>query len=244
MVALASAALLVWDATAEAAQSARLHVRFSPERMTGATAVSLGFEVAVPGGQAPSPLRAIDLRLPPSLGFATSGLGTASCSVALVQTRGADACPVNSRMGSGSARVRFQVGQQQFYESARIAVVAGPPQEGHVQMLVSATGEAPVAARILINGVLSAGRLQISIPLVPSLPEGGYVAVVAVETTLGGNLRYRERRGGRTISYRPRGIGLPRRCPRAGFVFGATFSFLDGSASTAKAIVPCRRLGG
>jgi hypothetical protein len=235
-------ALAVWacaPATAYGGQSASLHVGLTPERLGGETTLSLGFQVNASAGAIPSPLTAIDLHMPRNLGIATSGLGVATCQVATLEAHGASACPANSRMGSGSALVRFQVGPELFTETARIAVVAGPEQDGHVRMLVSATGESPVAARILISTVLLAGQLQISVPLVESLPEGGDIAVVAVQASLGGNLVYHERSHGRTISYRPHGITLPASCPRGGFGFSATFSFLDGTQAQARTAVAC-----
>jgi hypothetical protein len=225
--------------TAYAAQSASLHVGLAPERLGRETTLSLGFQVSASGGAIPSPLTSIDLHMPRNLGIATSGLGVATCPVAALEAHGASVCPANSRMGSGNALVRFQVGPELFAETAQIAVVAGPEQDGHVRMLVSATGETPVAARILISTVLLAGQLQITVPLVPSLPEGGDIAVVAVHASLGGNLTYRERSHGRTISYRPRGITLPASCPRGGFGFSATFSFLDGTQAQARTAVAC-----
>ncbi len=239
---LALVVLAVWacaPSTARAAQSASLHVGLAPERLGHETTLSLGLQVSASGGGVPSPLTAIDLHMPRNLGIATSGLGVASCPLAVVEAHGAGVCPANSRMGSGNALVRFQVGPDLFAETAAIAVVAGPEQDGHVRMLVSATGETPVAARILISTVLLAGELAITVPLVPSLPEGGDIAVVAVHASLGGKLTYHERSHGRTISYRPRGITLPASCPHGGFGFSATFSFLDGTQAQARTAVAC-----
>ncbi len=221
------------------AQSASLRVGLTPERLGQETTLSLGFQVSASANAIPSPLTGIVLQMPRNLGIATSGLGVASCQVAAVEAHGASVCPANSRMGSGNALVRFQVGPELFAETAQIVVVAGPEQDGHVRMLVSATGETPVAARILISTVLLAGELEITVPLVPSLPEGGDIAVVAVHATLGGKLTYYEHAHGRAISYRPRGITLPASCPRGGFAFSATFSFLDGTQAQARTAVAC-----
>lgn len=86
-----------------------------------------------------------------------------------------------------------------------------------MRLLVSATGISPVAARLVMSSLLDPGRLRIDVPLVPSLPEGSDVAVAEVHATLGGRLAHHETRRGRRVAHRPRGIGLPRRCPpRAG----------------------------
>jgi hypothetical protein len=92
--------------------------------------------------------------------------------------------------------------------------------------------------------VLLPGHLRISVPLVASLPEGPDVALVSVHVTLGGALTYYERVHGRLVRYRPRGIALPSRCPRAGFRFAASFAFLDGTHSSASTVVRCPGRGG
>ena len=52
-------------------------------------------------------------------------------------------------------------------------------------------------------------------------------------------LTYYERVHGRTVAYRPQGIGLPDSCPRGGWKLAARFTFIDGSASRARTAVRC-----
>jgi hypothetical protein len=92
-----------------------------------------------------------------------------------------------------------------------------------------------------MSALLLPGRLQFSVPLVPGVPEGPDVAVVSVKATIGGNLTYYERKHGRRVAYHPQGIKLPRHCPRGGFRFAATFSFLDGTQTQAQTVVRCPR---
>lgn len=224
---------------AHATQSATITATFSPLKLGAATTMKLGLKIDGVGGGIPSPLTGIDLRYPANLGIATSGLGIASCDQVRLEAVGPPACPQNSRMGGGSALVRFQIGPEIFSESARIVLVAGTPEHGYVRLLVAATGVSPVAARIVMSTLLVPGHLQIAVPLVASLPEGAPVAVVGVTVVLGGNLSYSERRAGKLVSYRPKGIGLPRRCPPGGFQFGGTFSFADGTQAVAQTRVPC-----
>jgi len=54
-------------------------------------------------------------------------------------------------------------------------------------------------------------------------------------------LTYYEDIHGKRVGYKPRGILLPRRCPRGGFAFSASFAFLDGSHTAALTSVPCLR---
>ena len=63
-----------------------------------------------------------------------------------------------------------------------------------------------------------AGLLETTVPPVLSVPEGPDVALTQMQTTLGpSGLIYNERRGGKTVFFRPEGILLPRSCPRDGF---------------------------
>jgi len=240
-VAAAVIALCAWTAPglAEGAQSVSISAGFTPERLGAPTTISLGFEIHAAQAALPSPLTGLVFSYPADLGLARSDLGAATCQPAPLETYGVKTCPANSRMGAGSALAKFRVGPEIYSETASLAIVAGPSQNGYVNMLIAATGISPVKARILMSTLLLPGHLQFTVPLVPSLPEGEPVAVIAARTTLGGNFTYYERVHGRLVPFKPTGIELPRTCPRGGFPFAATFSFLDGSRAQARTAVPC-----
>lgn len=238
LLALALCAAL--PAGARAAQTAKITATFSPERLGAATTVSFAFQIAA-GGGAPAALTGIELAYPPNLGFATSGLGLAACSPTVLEALGPAGCPANSQMGYGSALVEIPIGPQLTRETVHLALFAGPSPDGYLHILVCATGEFPVIAQVLLSGVLLPGRLSFVVPPIPSLPEAPYVALVQMRLTLGGQLTYYETLDGRSVAYRPAGVGLPRRCPRGGFRFAATFAFLDHSLSSARTAVPCPR---
>jgi hypothetical protein len=238
VVAAGLVASLTAPAPAVAVQTARLSAKFTPERLGAPTSMSVGFQILASTG-IPSPLTGVQLRYPANLGLATSGLGTAICQTAALELSGPVGCPRNAIMGSGEASARFRIGPEVFNESASLGIVAGPAQDGFLRLLVSATGLSPVATRIVMSSVLRPGEIALTVPLVPSLPEGEDVSVVAVHATLGGNLAYLERSHGRLVSYRPRGISLPRRCPPGGFRFSARFEFLDTTQASARTVVHC-----
>jgi hypothetical protein len=144
-------------------------------------------------------------------------------------------------MGSGSALVEIPIGSDLVQETAQVALVAGPSQNGYVHILASVTGKSPVAARVVLSTQLQPGLLQIPVPPIPSLPEAPYVAVVRMHLTLGGHLTYYEPVHGKNVAYQPVGIGLPRSCPRGGFPFAAAFGFLDGGRAEARTAVACPR---
>ena len=235
-------AVLAAPAAAPGAQSVAIRASFSPYRLGAPAAVKLSLSVGA-AGAIPSPLTGIDMSYPPALGIATSGLGTATCTRFALEEHGPAGCPRNSIMGTGTALARFRIGPEIFAESASIGIVAGPSPDGRLHLLISATGLSPVAARIVMASTLLGGHFAIAVPLVPSLPEGEDVAVVSVHATLGGNLRYSERRRGRLVSYTPKGIIVPAHCPRGGFHFAGRFTFMDGTSAAARAVLPCPRRG-
>jgi hypothetical protein len=149
-------------------------------------------------------------------------------------------------MGHGTALAEIPVGPSIFHESAQVTIVRAINSNGHIALLISASGETPVSAQIVFPGVLLpapapfGGRLDMSIPLVPSLPEAPDVAVVQLHATLGPQgLTYHERIHGKVVNYQPRGIPLSSTCAHGGFKFSATFSFLDGTHALAHTAVPC-----
>jgi hypothetical protein len=217
-----------------------MNTTFTPYRLGAATTLSFSFQIAA-GGADPALLRSVDFRYPANLGIATSGLGVASCSPTALEAHGPSVCPPDSRMGSGSALVEIPIGSDLVQETAQVALVAGPSQNGYVHILASVTGKSPVAARVVLSTQLQPGLLQIPVPPIPSLPEAPYVAVVRMHLTLGGHLTYYEPVHGKNVAYQPVGIGLPRSCPRGGFPFAAAFGFLDGGRAEARTAVACPR---
>jgi hypothetical protein len=224
---------------ADSPQTARITARFTPERLGSATAVSFGFATSDPDGGVPSPLMGVEIGYPSNLGFITSGLGVAACSPIVLETTGPAGCPPDSRMGFGSALAELPIGPEVVSEKVQLRLFAGPSPDGHLHVLVYASGLFPVIAQVVMSGVLLAGHLDIVIPPIPGLPAGPYVTVAEMQLTLGGHLTYYERVGGRTVAYHPPGVGLPRHCPRGGFPFSATFAFSAGSSSYAHTAVPC-----
>jgi len=244
---MATVALCVsMSATAHATQSVRLQATLTPERLGHGTTIGFGFQIATPAKQVPPPLTGVEVSYPVELGFALSELGLAMCSAETLEVSGPEGCPANSLMGLGTALVEIPVGPEILYETVHVTIVRTTERSGHLALLIYADGETPVSAQIVFPGLVSpaappfGGRLDMSIPLVPSLPGAPDVAVVQFRSTLGPlHLRYHEHIHGRVVQYEPKGIPLPNRCPRGGFRFAASFAFQDGSRSNAHTIVPC-----
>jgi hypothetical protein len=232
--------------TAHATPSAKLHVSFIPEQLGRDTTLEFGAQIATPDGRVPPPLTELDVRYPASLGVAVGELGLATCSKRRLEAFGAQGCPADSRMGEGSATAEIPIGPDIIQETAKVAILRAPEQEGHLALLLYATGETPVFAQIAFPGLLLTSpppygaRIHINVPLVPSLPDGPNVAVIRLHATLGPRgLTYYEHVRGKLVGFKPRGILLPKRCPHRGFAFAATFTFMDGTSTDARYRVPC-----
>jgi hypothetical protein len=231
---------------AAAVPTARLHVSLTPERLGAGTTITFGFKIATTPGQVPSPLTDIALLYPYNLGIGTSGLGLASCPLPRLEAEGPKSCPVNSHMGYGSAVVEVPFGPGIIRETTGITLLSGPVQHGHLALLFYANGISPLSAQIIFPGLILpatapfGGRLQTTLPLVPSIPEAPDATVVSLHTTLGPlHITYYEHVRGRLVGFHPRGIVLPKRCPRGGFRFSAELGFQDGGRATAHTTVPC-----
>ncbi|MGA9313839.1 MAG: hypothetical protein WBV77_04320 [Solirubrobacteraceae bacterium] len=234
------------SAAAQASTTATLSAAFTPEKLGDRTTLHFGFSFSAPPGQVPPPLTQIELRYPNNLGIALSGLGLASCAPATLDELGPSGCPPNSIMGRGEAFTGIVLGVTPIRENAPIAIVRAPDQEGHLSVLFYSEGSTPVDTHIEFPGILLpanspfGGVVSIGIPLVPTLPGAPYISVIHLHATLGPvGVTYYEHVGGVTLAYTPKGILLPSSCPRGGFPFAATFSFLDGSEAKAGTAIPC-----
>lgn len=244
VVALALCACL--PASAGAAETATLHTSFTPDRLGAPTTIGFEFNIAGTEGQLPPALQSMSLHLPPGIDYLRTTLGLAICNPVTLAAQGPAGCPANSRIGSGSAYVEVPFGQGAGHEIPSIEALRGPSHEGNMVVLFYADGQAPVYAQLVFQGELIqgsqalGGSLDTAIPLIPSVPNGPPVSIVHVQATIGpSGLIYTERNHGRTISFHPRGVEVPPRCPRGGFPFVASFAFVDGSTTTAQSTVAC-----
>jgi hypothetical protein len=233
-------------ATASAAQSVTLQATLTPEQLGHGTTIGFSFKIVSPTHEVPPPLTSTEISYPVELAFALSELGLATCSTPTLEVFGVEGCPPNSLMGYGTALAEVPIGPSIASESAQVTIMRTTNQAGRLALLIYVNALSPVSSQITFPGlVLPAtapygGLLDMSIPLVTSLPEGPDVAVVQFRSTLGPlHLHYHEHIGGRVIEYQPKGVPLPDKCPHGGFRFSARFAFKDGSHSKATTTVPC-----
>lgn len=237
------------QASAPAGQTITLHAAFNPNRLGVRTTIEFGFQVhSTNPRQAPSPVTEVDLHLPAGMGLVTSTLGLANCDPAALITGGVEGCPANARIGFGSALVAVPAEGEPVAEAGSLTALVGPPNSEHLEVLFYAEGHAPVFAQLVFPGQLLedgppfSGRLNTAIPLIPTWPGGPYVSVTRMSSTIGprGLTYYRHVHGG-IVPFHPRGIKVPKRCPRNGFQFRVDIAFLDGTHQSANSAVPCPR---
>jgi hypothetical protein len=151
-------------------------------------------------------------------------------------------------MGHGSGLVEVPFGPSTVYEQVRLTTFMAPLSAAHLGLLFFADGEQPVNAELVFHGVVLpstapyGGDLSTSVPLVPTLPGAPDAVLTRFDTTLGPeHVTYWEYSRGSYIPYHPRGILLPKRCPRGGFQFSAAFAFENGTHASAHAVVRCPR---
>jgi hypothetical protein len=233
---------------AGASQAVVLHTSFSPDRLGASTTIGFGFNITNPEGGLPVPLKSVSLRLPAGIDYLSTTLGLAICQPSELLAKGLPGCPPNSRLGFGTAYVEVPLGQSAGQEVPNVQAFMGPPSGGNIVVLFYADGREPVYAQIVFEGELIAGSqafggsLDAAVPLIPSVAGGPPVSIVSVSTTIGpAGLTYYEHVHGRTVSFHPKGVSVPLRCPRGGFKFSGLFTFTDGSSTVANSTVPCPR---
>lgn len=246
LLALLIASALSHASGASAAPTATLHVSFNPQRLGAST--SLAFQIRILAGNSiPSPLTGVDLHYPSDIGVAISGLGLDTCSLATLEYVGPIGCAAEARMGEGSALAELPFSSDIIQEPAEIAILRAPEDDGHPGFSFYAQGNTPISLPVIFPGILLSGTtaetetIRIHVPLVETLPGADDVSVTQLNATLGPHgLTYYEHTHGKFIPYHPRGILLPNKCPRGGFPFSASLTFIDGSHTTAASEIPCR----
>lgn len=216
-----------------------LSVGFQPLRLGAPTTVSFAVRISRGLGKTPLPVTRVEVSYPSDLGLSTSELGLESCSPTALAREGGRACPADSKMGQGSALIEVPFGPEIVRERVKLGVYAAPSSDGYVHLAILAEGREPVLARIVLAGVLLPGRMRISIPPIVTIPGTPYASLISLQASLGGALTYYERVRGHTISYHPRGIGLPGSCPRGGWQLVGSFTFVGGRKSRAGSVIRC-----
>lgn len=179
------------------------------------------------------------------MGLGTTNLGESVCTAHTLESRGPGGCPSNSFIGLGKALVETMVAGEIIQEHVQVAILMAPAEHEHTTVLYQAEGFTPVAAETVFQGELLGAtapygaRVVTTVPLATAWPDGPYMALTHMRTTIGPQgLTYYRTLNGKRIPYRPRGMVVPPVCPRGGYPFAARLTFLE-SATYVTGHVPC-----
>jgi hypothetical protein len=250
VIAAAVAIALLAAATAQAAGPVRFTVALGGDARPGAsTSLTLRLRVS---DDLP-PVTEVRLLTPAGIDLSSSGLGMATCVrpdselLDVMHTLFRRPCPGNSLMGTGRATAQLRFDREEVYDGgARLALYAGEPVGDKPGLLVLATTSRPMRTQLSYQGYLYIPPpefgvgLAIKVQPIPRPLLGAPMALSAFRLTVGAAaLRYVRTSHGRRVSYRPRAIPLPQRCPTGGFRFRAVLRFGGGQRVATDARVPC-----
>lgn len=232
----------------------RITATFDADATLGrSTAVELALQLDPTRVTTASPTE-VRLAYPRSLGVVSSGLGIATCTrpasdfaKVLITGSRLGGCPPNSVMGYGTALaiIRLRDGQV-IPEYAGVTLLSGPIADGRLGLVVYIDGQRPFGGKLAFAGEVRGaggpygGAITVRMPSIPGIEETATVSLVDLRIAIGSDqIRYWEHSHGQLLPYRPEGIVLPARCPRAGFPFRAEVIFADGSRHVARSNTPC-----
>jgi hypothetical protein len=230
-VALALCACATAPAQSPAATSARVQASFAPYRLGARAAGTISVLFSGGAEHVPAPLSAMTLRLP--AGIAIDLRGTGVCRPSRLRSRGVAGCGARSLLGRGHALLEVHAGSQTLPEDAAVYVFRGPARGGRATFEILGHGETPLEESTISSAVLApdsapyGSRLLVTVPPIPTLAYEPDASFSRLSLTIGNAGRPGAR------------IQLPHSCPATGFVLGASFSFADGSSTSAPARLRC-----
>ncbi len=247
-VALTAATLLcvVQIGTARAAETAKLAVGFSPYRLGVNSAFTFAIQVGSTTGAVPSAATSFALRLPAGMGLSSDQLGLSVCRRESLQAGGAEGCPHEAVMGSGTAMLVNAAGSERLEVPAAVTVLMAPAQHEQTQLFFYAEGQSDVIAELIFQGYSTGlarpfGTLiAATIPPTVGVPDTPPAALTNMTVTLAPpELMYVKRVHGRTVRYHPKGLAVPTACPAGGFPFAVELGFVDGTSTEATTRLAC-----
>jgi hypothetical protein len=217
---------------------------FSNDKL-GVTSDLLGTaKIKSSGQRVPSPITHVNLYGP--LGASLNLEGTAKCNAAELENIGPEACPANSRAGSGGGELLYEMQGELVSEKFTLALFIGDNTPGHAAVLVYLSGLTPIPVHeVLTASVIQGPRpygpgLSLEVPLIKVLPEASFASASSAFLRLGtGKLAYYKTVHGRRTRLQVKGVVTPGSCPRGGWLVASQVSFQDGSSVTARSRIRC-----
>ena len=192
----------------------------------------------------PSPITHVDVYGP--AGITLNLRGSQTCSREALEKVGPQACPANSKAGTGGGEGAYEIAHEIVNEPYTLDFFLADNQPGHVSLLIFLKGSRPVSVEIVFPATVITGPppyglgFSVDVPLIKVLPEASDASATTAFLRLGAhNQTYVRTVHGHRRRVPIQGIVLPHRCPHGGWPVASTFSFQDGDTVTAKRTVPC-----
>ena len=131
-----------------------------------------------------------------------------SCSAARLQLQGASGCPAQAKIGSGHAVTKVYLGTQPTIENVALWAFLGPLRNLQATVEILGQGYTPFGEQMVLTANALTARapygegLELSIPLIPTVPSGSDVSILTFSLEIGtsrpGTRRERGARAGCT----------------------------------------------
>jgi len=240
---LVGCACLIGAAIAFASETFTITSYFTPDKLGAPTNLSASAVFATDGG-VPTPVGHVLAYGPAGLGVDVSGAGT--CQKAMLEQNGPSGCPADSRIGFGGGRGLVEIAKEFIKEPYTLDFFLAPKENGHLAFLIYAQGTSPVSLELVIlakevHGPKPYGLgVEFEVPPIPTLPGAAYASIETNYLTIGSQkVAYYHTVHGKQKLVHVKGLIVPKTCPKGGFPFKVTISYLDGSSSTDTYTAPC-----
>lgn len=192
----------------------------------------------------PSPITHINVMGPAGITLDLQGTGT--CTAAILENRGPEGCPANSKAGFGGGVGAYEIAHEVINESFTVDFFLGDNRPGHTVLLIFLNGATPVSIQLVFTApVIKEPKpyglgFSLNVPLIKVLPEASDASALGGFLTLGAkNVAYYKKIHGKRKLFHVKGIITPKTCPKGGWPVASQISFEDGSTVTATSKIPC-----
>jgi hypothetical protein len=217
---------------------------FSPDQLGAPTSAFGNATIGSTNLPVPSPITHVNVFGP--AGLTLNLQGTTTCSRAQLERVGPQACPANSKAGTGGGEGAYELAHEIINEAYTLDFFLEDNQPGHVSLLIFLRGSTPVSIEVVFTGTVIQGPppyglgFSVNVPLIKVLPEASDASATTASLSLGAhNATYYKTVHGKRKLFHVKGIILPKKCPHAGWPVASQFSFEDGSTVMAKRTIPC-----
>ena len=244
-IALVAGACLLGAALAWATDTFTIAAYFTPDKLGAPTNVSAKTKFAY-STSVPVPISNVLAYGPAGLDFDVKGTGT--CDKAALENAGPSACPPDSRIGFGGGVGLVEIAKEFIKEPFTFDLFLAPSESGRFVILIYVNAVSPVSLQLVLVAKETRGPkpyglgVTVEVPPIPTLPEAAYASVESTYLTVGSQkVAYYHNVHGRRQLIHVKGLIVPKSCPRGGFPFLVTVSFMDGTQTSDRYTAPCPR---